>query len=221
MTTETTQPVSNVAIPDGKIEVHGELYMRDARGSLVPVEMIKASDLLEHELVQKVIGFGKDLSDQISRFKGHTFTDLGEFDALLAQEYNLTKGGPKGNRTYLSYDGLSRVSVRVADLIEFGPQLQTAKVLVDECLNEWSADSRAEIRAVVTRAFNTDREGKINRSEIFTLLRLDITDPRWLEAMRAVRDAMRIVGSKVYLRLETRTSPQDKFSAITIDLAAA
>lgn len=207
--------------PSSQIVVDGKPYMRDASGRLVPVEVIKASDLLEDELVNKIMGFGKALSEQVSRFQGHTFTDLGEFDALLAQEYKLTKGGPKGNRTYMSYDGLNRISVRVADLIEFGPGLQTAKSLVDECLNEWSADSRAEIRAIVTRAFNTDREGKINRSEIFTLLRLDITDPRWLEAMRAVRDAMRVIGSKVYLRLETRTTHEDKFSTVTINLAAA
>lgn len=208
-------------LPANQILVDGKPYMRDARGALVPVELIKAADLLEDGVVHKIMGFGKALSDQVSRFKGHTFTDLGEFDALLAQEYKLTKGGPKGNRTYMSYDGLHRVSVRVADLIEFGPGLQTAKTLVDECLNEWSADSRAEIRAIVTRAFNTDREGKINRSEIFTLLRLDITDPRWQEAMRAVREAMRVIGSKVYLRLETRESQEAKFSSVTIDLAVA
>lgn len=208
-------------LPTNQIMVGGKAYMRDARGALVPVELIKAADILEDGVVQKIMGFGKALSDQVSRFKGHTFTDLGEFDALLAQEYKLTKGGPKGNRTYTSFDGLNRVSVRVADLIEFGPSLQTAKALVDECLNEWSADSRAEIRAIVTRAFNTDREGKINRAEIFTLLRLDITDPRWQEAMRAVREAMRVIGSKVYLRLETRATQEDKFSTVTIDLAVA
>lgn len=208
-------------LPVDQLDVGGKPYMRDARGALVPVELIKPADLIENEVVRKIMGFGMALSEQVSRFKGHTFTDLGEFDALLSQEYGLTKGGPKGNRTYMSFDGLMRVSVRVADLIEFGPQLQTAKSIVDECLNEWSADSRVEIRAIVTRAFNTDREGKINRSEIFTLLRLDITDPRWQEAMRAVREAMRVVGSKVYLRLETRASQADKFSSVTIDLAVA
>ena len=212
---------SPARLPANQIIVDGKPYMRDARGALVPVELIKAADLLEDGVVQKIMGFGKALSDQFSRFKGHTFTDLGEFDALLAQEYKLTKGGPKGNRTYMSFDGLNRISVRVADLIEFGPSLQTAKSLVDECLNEWSADSRAEIRAIVTRAFNTDREGKINRAEIFTLLRLDIVDPRWQEAMRAVREAMRVIGSKVYLRLETRETVEGKFSAVTIDLAVA
>ncbi len=208
-------------LPDDRFMVGNAVYMRDARGALVPEELIKPADKLEHETVRRIMGFGIALSEQISRFKGHVFEDLGAFDALLAQDYGLTKGGPKGNRTYTSYDGLMRVSIRVADLIDFGPGLQTAKALIDECLNEWAADSRAEIRAIVTRAFNTDKEGQINRSEVFMLLRLDIADPRWQEAMRAIREAIRTVGSKTYVRLETREAPDAPWSAVTIDLARA
>lgn len=208
-------------VPDGRIAVGDNIYMRDARGALMPIETVKAVDKLEDEVVRKIMGFALALSSQVARFKAHTFEDLGEFDALLAQEHGLTKGGAKGNRTYTSFDGLMRVSVRVADLIDFGPQLQVAKALIDECLNEWAAESRPEIRAVVTRAFNTDREGQINRSEIFTLLRLDIEDDRWQQAMRAIREAMRVIGSKVYVRIEQRDSAEARWGAVTIDLAAA
>lgn len=208
-------------MPTGMQDVNGKCYMPDAKGALVPVETIKAQHLLEDQVVRGIMAFALALSDQIKRFKGHTFTDLGEFDALLAQEYGLTKGGAKGNRTYSTHDGLWSVEVRVADLIDFGPELQIAKSLVDQCLNEWSADAPAELRALVTRAFNTDKEGKINRSDVFTMLRMDFADPRWKEAMRAVRDAMRIVGSKSYLRFRMKEAFDAPYSTITIDLAAA
>lgn len=208
-------------VPTGIVDVNGKPYMADAKGALVPIEAIKAQHKLEDGLVRKVMGFALALSAQISRFRGHTFTDLGEFDALLAQEYGLTKGGAKGNRTYSTHDGLFMVEVRVADQIDFGPELQIAKGLVDICLNEWSADAPAELRALVTRAFNVDKEGKINRSEIFMLLRLDFADARWQEAMRAVKDAMRIVGSKSYLRFRMRETFDAAWTTVTIDLAAA
>lgn len=208
-------------IPSGIVDVNGKPYMTDAKGGLWPVEVVKAQHKLEDELVRKIMGFALALSAQVTRFRGHTFTDLGEFDALLAQEYGLTKGGPKGNRSYSTYDGLFEIQVRVQDQIDFGPELQTAKGLVDECLNEWSEDARPEIRAIVTRAFNTDKEGKINRSEIFMLLRLEIEDQRWQEAMRAVRDAMRIVGSKSYLRFRMKEAADAGWTSVTIDLAAA
>lgn len=201
--------------------VKGKEYMQDAKGNLVPVEAIKPADRLEDEVVRKIMTFASSLSDQISRFRGHTMTDLGEFDALLQQEYKATKGGPKGNRTYQTFDGLKKVTIQIADFVDFGPQLQVAKRLLDECLTEWAADSRPEIRAVITRAFNTDKEGKVNRSEIFMLLRLDIDDPRWQDAMRAIREAMRITGSKEYVRFYERNSITDGWRAVTIDMAKA
>ena len=79
--------------------------------------------------------------------------------------------------------------------------------------------SRLSCQALVTDAFDTDKEGKINRSKIFMLLRHSIEDERWQRAMDAIRDAMRVTGSKEYVRFYTRQRPEDGWQAITIDLA--
>lgn len=201
--------------------VNGREYMHDAKGNLVPVTNIKSEDKLEDEMVRKVLAYAIDLSAQVTRFRDHTMGDLAGFDALLAQEYGASVGGKKGNKTYQTFDGLMRIQVQVADQITFGPQLQIAKDLIDECLNEWSADSRPEIQSVVTRAFNTDKEGQINRSELFMLLRLEIEDTRWKRAMDAIRSSIRVTGSKEYVRFYQRPSLDENWQAITIDLAKA
>lgn len=223
--TETTkaggadQPAAPPA--DGRVIVNGVAYLPDAKGNLVPVSAIKPQHLCEDETVRRIMHFGEELSAQVARFKAHTFEDLGDFEALLAQEYGAKKGGAKGNKEFTSFDGLMKVQVQVQDSITFGPELQIAKELIDECLNEWSAESRPEIRAIVTRAFNTDKAGQINRAEIFMLLRLEIEDARWQDAMRAIRDAMRVVGSKTYVRLYRRERFDAPWQAVTIDLAKA
>ncbi|OKP69630.1 sulfate transporter [Ensifer adhaerens] len=205
----------------GIIVFNGREGLEDARGGWTPLQMVKPEHKLEDEVVRKTIAFAIDLNQQIARFFNHTMLDLDGLDALLTQEYEVTKGGKKGNRTYLSYDGLMKVQVQVADLLTFGPELQAAKFLIDECLNEWSADSRPEIQTIVTRAFNTDQEGKINRSEVFALLRLEIEDARWQRAMQAISDAVRVIGSKEYLRFYRRKTQQADWQAITINLAKA
>lgn len=210
-----------LAAADGVTIINGKAYMADAKGALVPRELVKAQHVLEDETVRKIIFFARSLSEQIARFRGHTMTDLGEFDALLEQEYGGKRGGPKGNRTYQSFDGCLKVTVQVADFIDFGPELQIAKGLIDECLNEWSADSRPEIQALVTRAFNTDKQGQVNRADVFMLLRLDIEDERWRRAQEAIRDAMRVTGSKEYVRFHERANPNDPWRPITVDLAKA
>ncbi|MEQ9016118.1 MAG: DUF3164 family protein, partial [Marinovum algicola] len=143
------------------------------------------------------------------------------FEALLAQEYEMTRGGQKGNKTFLSFDGLKKVQIAVQDHIDFGPQLQVAKELIDDCLNEWAAEANDNLRAIVIRAFNTDKPGQVNRAEIFMLLRLEIDDARWTRAMDAIRDAMRVVGSKTYVRCYRRETQESPWQAITIDLAKA
>ncbi len=206
----------------GAVEVlDGNKYMRDAKGGMTPLELVKPEHILEDEVVRGIIHFARELSAEIDRFLGHTMTDLGEFDALLAQEYGAVKGGKKGNKTYQNYNGTMKIQVQIADFIDFGPQLQIAKEIVDECLNKWAVDSSPEIRALVQNAFKTDKAGQINRSHIYMLLRLDIEDSRWNEAMRAIRDAMRVTGSKEYVRFYQRATPTDSWKAITIDLAKA
>ncbi|MCU0902416.1 MAG: DUF3164 family protein [Tabrizicola sp.] len=206
-------------IPSGIVDVNGVPSMYDAKGGTMPLSMIKPQHQLEDDVVRQIMGYAVALSEQVTRFKAHTFEDIGVFEALLAQEYGATIGGAKGNKTLMTYDGLFKVQVQVADYVVFGPELQIAKTLVDECLNEWSADARDEIRAIVTRAFNTDKEGQINRSEIFMLLRLEIKDDRWLKAMQAIRDAMRVVGSKTYVRCYRRERFDAAWQAVSIDLA--
>lgn len=208
---------------EGITVVNGRDHMADAKGRLVPLETIKPADKLQDEMVRKIIGHACDLSAQVARFKVHTFDDIGAFEALLAQDYGSKVGGAKGNKTLMSFAGLMKVQVQVQvqDYIDFGPQLQIAKALIDDCLNEWAASAGAELRAVVTRAFNTEKAGQINRSEIFMLLRLDIADERWKRAMEAIRDAMRVVGSKTYVRCYQRRSVEDGWQPVSIDLAKA
>lgn len=209
------------ARPDGTTLINGKPYLTDAKGNFVPAENVKAVDKLQDETVRKIVGYARDLSGQVARFKQHTFDDLAAYEGLLAQEYGAKVGGAKGNKTFMTFDGRQMVKVQVADFIDFGPELQIAKALIDECLREWTEDSRSEIRAIVTRAFNVDREGQINRSEIFSLLRHDIADERWQRAMQAIRDAMRVVGSKIYVRCYERDRPDGEWRAVTIDLAKA
>jgi hypothetical protein len=207
--------------PDGIVEVNGKKFMEDAKGNLIARDLVKPVDQLMDELVRKMIAYARDLSAQIGRFKGHCFDDLGGFQALIAQEYEASVGGAKGNVTLTSFDGCMKVQFQVADIIDFGAELQAAKKLIDECLAEWAAGSRDEIRAIVTRAFNVDKEGLVNRTELFMLTRVAIDDPRWQRAMAAIHDSIRIVGSKTHIRFYARPSREARWTGITVDLADA
>lgn len=208
------------AVKAGIVEVGADKFMKDAKGNLIGLGQIKPQRILEDEMVRKVMRFARELSDQIRRFKGHTFEDLAAFQSLLEQQYGAKAGGAKGNVTFSTFDDSMRVEVKIADQIAFGPELQAAKKLVDECLKEWGADSHEMIRSLVTNVFNVEKEGQINRGELFTLLAIEHSDPRWQSAMEAIRDSIRVIGTKAYLRFRIRDE-QGAWSTVTIDLAAA
>ena len=206
----------------GVTEIAGKLYMRNGEGHLVPQELVKPEQLLEDDMVRRIIDFATGLSAQIDRFKGHTADDIGAFQVLLEDKYKASrKGGKKGNVTFFSYDGLMRVEVRLADNLVFGAELQTAKTLIDECINEWSAESNAPIRMLVNRAFQVDQAGRINRNAILSLRNVQIDDERWKRAMEAITASIRVIGTKTYFRFAKRPDADAAWGNITIDLAAA
>lgn len=205
----------------GIVEAGGHKHLRDAKGRLIPLGMIKPQRLLEDEMVRKVFRFALDLSAQVARFKGHTFADLNAFQSLLEQQYGAKQGGEKGNVTFSTFDDTMRIEIKIADILSFGAELQVAKKLVDECLVEWGADSHEALRALVNRVFSVEKEGQINRGEIFSLLAMEVEDERWQRAMGAIRDSIHVTGTKAYLRFRMRPEPQAGWTTVAIDLAAA
>lgn len=208
----TTQPV---------LEIGGKTFMADAGGRLVPLDLVKPEHKLEDETVRKIVGHALDLNAQIGRFRGHTFDDVNSFIELLSAEYGGRRGGKKGNVTLTSYDGTLKVTVQVQDQMAFGPELQVAKELVDECITAWSAGASDEIRALVEHAFQVDKEGRINRAALFQLRRLAIKDEQWLAAMAALGEAIRVIGSREYVRFYRRPDARGAWQAVTIDVAQA
>jgi len=201
--------------------VLGDPYMTDAKGRLVPLDTVKPMDKLQDELVRKIVGYAEPLAAQVARFREHSFDDVDSFVGLVAQEYGAKPGGQKGNMTFTSFDGCLQVKVAIGDNITFGPELQAAKTLVDECLRDWTDGARSELRALIDRAFDVDKEGKINRGELLGLRRLDIKDERWVRAMQALNDSIKVIGSKRYVRCYRRDNGTAPWEPIVIDVAAS
>jgi hypothetical protein len=208
-------------VPSGIIEANGNTYMADGKGGLRAIENIPPMKLLIDEEVRKEFGFAFALAAQIARFKGHAYASLGSIDALLMQQYGQKVGGLKGNRTYSTVDGLFKIEVRVQDRIVYGPEMQVAKAIFDKVLNARAAGSDPLIRSIITSAFDTDKEGKINQSNVFLLLTVEDDDPEFKQGQDAIRNAMHVIGSKSYLRYQFREAYDKPWQTLTIDLASA
>ena len=205
---------------EAKTETMPPETMIDAQGKTWPTSVVSDADKLENETVNDIVKYAVELSDQIARFKGHTFDDVNTVVELLGEKYGVHKGGRKGNLTLTSFDGCRKVQVQVADHIDFGPQLQIAKGLVDECIEEWRDGTRDEMMALVNNAFEVGKEGLVNKNALFKLRRVKIENPKWKQAMQAITDSIRVIGSKSYVRIYQRDNAEAAWKMIQLNIAA-
>jgi hypothetical protein len=193
-------------------------HRMDAQGRLVPESKIKPIDKARDELVRELYAKAEALNKAIKDFKTVAFQDIAAFVELSAEEYGVKRGGNKGNVHLVSFDGEFKVLRAMAELISFDERLQAAKDLIDECLREWTADARPEVALLVQDAFRVDATGKIRTGAVLALHRLDIKDERWLEAMRAIAEAVQIVGTKSYVRFYKRDAT-GQYKALPLNIA--
>lgn len=197
-----------------------EGFKQDAQGRLVPVQHIKAIDLARDELVNEIVAKAKAVNHAIGEFKRDTFADIAAFVQLSAEEYRVRLGGKKGNVQLLSFDGRYKVLRAIQETIVFDERLQAAKVLIDECLSEWTEGARSELRVLVNDAFRVDQAGNIRTGQVLSLRRLEIKDPRWQQAMTAIAEAVQVLGSKSYVRVYERDA-NGEYRPVALDIAGA
>ena len=197
-----------------------EGYMRNAQGHLVPLELVKPIDQERDRLVRELVALAKDLNARLVAGKSKMFGDVAAFVELSAEQYGVKRGGTKGNITLPTYDGAFKLQIATAENVTFDERLQAAKTLIDECINEWAKGSRPEIMVLVQQAFQTAKEGNLNVGRILGLRRLEIADPRWQEAMKAISESVQVIGTKQYVRLYERVGDSDRYVPIALDMVA-
>jgi hypothetical protein len=198
-----------------------EGYKQNAAGHLVPVEAISELDKTRDELVMELVAKAKGVNSTLTKAKTEMMADIGAFVELSAEKYGAKVGGNKGNVTLLSFDGRFKVVRSVQDMMVFDERINAAKAKVDECIHNWSQGSRVEIKALIEHAFQVDKQGNISTARVFGLLRLDINDVNWQEAMKALRDSIQVVASKSYVRVYERETSDTDYKPIPMDISAA
>jgi hypothetical protein len=193
-------------------------YMRRADGTLVPRDKIKAVDMDRHQVVTQLVTAAKSASSSLAAFKLQAMQAVQEFVDRSLAEYDAHLGGVKGNVTLTSFDGQYKVVRAIAENVVFDERLQAAKALIDECLGRWVKGSNANIKAIVNRAFQVDKAGLISTNKVLSLRSLDIDDPQWAQAMRAISDSMQVVSTKSYLRFYERNAAGG-YDPINLDVA--
>lgn len=195
-------------------------YWVDAEGKLVHESLIQQVDRDRDALVKALVAEGKGQSEQLTAFKTRAMEAIAAFVEHSAANYDVKLGGKKGNVTLFTFDGRFKLIRAVQERMEFDERLQAARALIDECVADWAKNARYELKALINRAFDVDKDGKVNVGKVLALRRVDIKDERWQRAMKALGEALQVVSSKSYIRLYERDS-NGEYQPIPLDVAGA
>jgi hypothetical protein len=193
-------------------------YRADSKGRLVPESTIKTIDIVRDGLVIDLIAEAKDAQERLRKLKALAFSEIASFIDLSLNQFDVHVGGNKGNITLYSFDGKYKIIRQIQDTIRFDERLQAAKILIDECIQSWSADSNDHLKVLILDAFQVDKEGKISTGRVLGLRRHDINDSKWRQAMDAIAESINIIDSKRYVRFYERDA-EGKYQAISLDFA--
>lgn len=194
-------------------------FRENGKGHLVPESMISPVDQMTDNLVKELAARWQAQRDALAELKKAAFGDVHALITIINEQYSVKRGGEKGNVQLFSYDGRFKLLVAVNETIGFGPELQAAQEKIQECLQGWTENARPELAVIVHEAFQTDGQGGIRVGRILQLRRYRIESEDWKLAMQALDEALRVVGSKQYIRLYERDA-LGAYIPIPLDIAA-
>lgn len=209
----------NTPTTAAKVTQIPEGYMQDHKGHLVPVDQIKPIDLIRNDMVKKIVDDALATQKQLREFKLNAFSEIADFIEMSAERYDVQVGGKKGNVTFYSFDGKYKIQRAVNENMSFDEGILAAKALIQECLDDWTQDANGNLKALVNRAFEVDKEGNLSTNRILGLRRVQINnDPRWQRAMDAISNSLQVIDSKSYIRIYERDD-NGKYQPISLDIA--
>lgn len=202
---------NNPAVPDG--------YMANASGHLVPKTMVREHDLMRDEVARSLAERAIAINKLLVELKRDALADITDLVKITGERFKVKLGGDKGNVQLTTYDGRFKILRQVADRIAFTEEIEAARKLINECIRRWSEGANDNIRVLVDRAFRTDTKGQMKTSAVLELLRLEIDDPQWKDAMAAIKESIQSTGTATYVRVYQRNST-GAYDPINLDLAA-
>lgn len=197
------------------------------QGRTIPDSMVTPADRMKDELTRRLADAADELQAQIIAFKFTALTELEAAKALLFEQYGVKVGGAKGGFSIRSFDGSIEAEVSVADRVVFDGELQAAKALIDECIEDWTRNGNDNVRILVEDAFQVNKAGRIDTQRVLGLRKhkmkvpgTDQLDQRWIRAMDAVTDAMTVDCTATYVRFYRRNAKTNKREQIVLDFSA-
>ncbi len=196
-----------------------EGYVRLSDGTLKPKELIKEYDLLKDDIVESLFTKAKDIQGILECFRREAIEEIQVLVKCLEDEYCVKSSSKKGNYTITGIDGSKKIAVASSDFIAFNERTALVQQLLEEYVLQITENSGVEIKEIVARALQVDKEGNFSASKLLPLLQYEFDNETWKKAMSILKESIYVTKAKSYIRFYERDPITNEFILIPLDIA--
>ena len=193
----------------------------DESGMEIPYNRTTKVERLHERSSYKIIKAALDINKRLMAFN--------ELIATLSQEaydsYMKSKGIDKitkGNYTWYNFDRSIKIEINVNEPIVFDSlTITAAKQKFDEFLSESIESKNQFIKSMIIDAFEAQRSGNLDTKQVLKLTRYEdkVKSPKFSEAIKLIREAIRRPKSKTYRRVWMKDA-SGKYENIELNLSS-
>lgn len=209
----------HLAFPPARLPPEGFVYIEDRKAVAVEdldEEQLWRRDTIEPLQAEWIVKY-LEMADLAARI--HEAMDEREARWGARKTKRQQAGRPVSGSAY-SLDRSLCLERRYADRVRYDDlKMKRAKDWMEECAEEWEANSRDEIRQLIALSFKKNSRGEYSRAEMARLRKIKSEDQRWKDAVALIVDAEIVDGVAGYLMLSVRDA-HDKYHPLPLDIAS-
>ncbi len=197
-----------------------ESTMTDTFGREIPISYVPKYKKEQDKIVQRVRKAFETARKALEKCEAETREMFGKLEQLRQAEGQ--KSGDKGFAYATSFDGLTRIELRVAYNIQADPRVMTAREMMLSFIRGELATAKSEslqaILPLIDAAFKVSASGQLSNARIIDLLAVEIPAKPWQDARKILQDSLQMVRGKNYIRVSTKANHNADFVPIRLDI---
>lgn len=199
-------------------------YMTNAYGNDVPWEAITPYDKGKEVIIDRFFKRREKMRSEMEKLNIAEIADLEKLLALREKDTGI-KLALKGNMQVSDYASNRKVAMKTTYSIKLDETAKEACRMMREHLTSSISDAAKDnehlkaILKLLDKTFTANRSGDMNYGRICEVLELNIKAAEWQRARALLLDSIRSNRGRSYIEVAQRSSRQNKFKVIVLDLA--
>lgn len=203
------------------IQKSSDKVWTDESGTEIPYNRTTKVERLHERSANKIIRATLDVNKRL-----HALNDLlVDLSQEAYDSYMKSKGiekKSKGNYTWYNFDRSVKIEVNVSEPIVFDSlTITAAKEKLDEFLDANIESKNSFIKQMIIDAFETQRSGSLDTKQVLKLTSYEdkVKSPKFSEAIKLIREAIRRPKSKTYRRVWIK-GKDGKYQNVELNLSS-